>query len=190
MTSLAARRPENAAYVRHAALARQARAIFAGSPRSINEGDFETSLDLYREAEVLHRQAFLADESNIRPHVDFIASNFGVALVTGEIDAAQGLALLQDNLKLCLVLPRDVFETTLSNFSVAIVYRAAAIAAARLKRWGLARDYLSVRVPSRMVWSQGEPYFLARLEHASLLRETAAVEAGSGQPVLSGETLP
>jgi tetratricopeptide (TPR) repeat protein len=180
--ALAIRRPENAGYVRQVWVTRQARALFAGSPRSINEGDFATSLDLYRDAESRHRQAYLADEANIRAHVDFIAANFGVALVTSEISPADGLALLQENLKLCLALPRDVLETNLSNFSVAIVYRAAGLAAARLHRWALAREYLAKALPIQDSLVTRRPYFLTRLEHSSMLRELAAVEASSGNP--------
>jgi hypothetical protein len=161
-------------------VARQARALFAGSPRSINEGDFLTSQQLYGEAEALHRKAYKADEANIRAHVDFIAANFGVALVTSELSPERGLALLQENLKLCLALQPGVLETNLSNFSEAIVYRTAALAAAHLKRWGLARDYLAQARPIQDSLVARKPYFLTRLEHAAMLREMAAVEAGAG----------
>jgi len=147
--------------------------------------DFTTSQELYGEAESLHRKAYLADEANIRAHVDFIAANFGLALVTSEISPAKGLPLLQENLQLCLALSPDVLETNLSNFSVAIVYRSAALAAARLNRWTLARDYLARALPIQNALVSRKPYFLTRLEHASLLREMAAVESGSGNPVLA-----
>jgi serine/threonine protein kinase len=182
---LAVRHPENAAHGRMVWVVRQARALFAGSPRSINEGDYATSQQLYREAESLHRKAHLADEANIRAHVDFIAANFGVALVTAEISPAKGLPLLQENLKLCLSLPPDMLETNLSNFSVAIVYRAAAMAAARLQRWNLALDYLARARPIQDRLQSRKPYYLTRLEHAAVLRETAAVEAGAGIPTLA-----
>jgi tetratricopeptide (TPR) repeat protein len=183
--ALAARNPKNAGFVRQVGVVRQSRALFAGSPRSINEGDLAASLDLYREAEALHRQAFLEDEANIRFRVEFIASNFGVALVTSEISPEEGLPLLQENISLCLELPPDVLETTLSNFSVAIVYRTAALAAARLHRWSLARDYLSRAFPIQNNLVARKPFFLTRLEHAAMLREMAAVEAGGGNPVLA-----
>jgi hypothetical protein len=135
---------------------------------------------LYGEAEALHHKAYLADEANIREHVDFIAANFGVALVTGEIAPAKGLAMLQENLKLCLSLPPGVLETTLSNFSVALVYRSAALVAARLHNWSLAREYLDRARPIQDNLIARKPYFLTRLEHAGMLREMASVEAGAG----------
>ncbi len=186
-SALAARRPENAGYVRQVWVIRHARALFAGSPRSINEGDFATSLELYREAESLHHLAFLADDANLRAHADFIAANFGLALVTSEISPAKGLPLLQENLKLCLALPSNVLEINLSNFSVAIVYRAAAMAAARLHNWSLARDYLASALPIQRELATRKPYFLTRLVHAGLLREMAVVEAGSGNRALAGK---
>jgi hypothetical protein len=78
-----------------------------------------------------------------------------------------------------------MLETNLSNFSVAIVYRSAAIAAARLKRWNLAREYLVKALPIQESLVARKPYFLTRLEHASLLREMGAVEAGAGNPALA-----
>ncbi|HEY3837803.1 MAG TPA: protein kinase [Bryobacteraceae bacterium] len=184
-TALAARQPRNAAFGKQVEVLRQAQAIFAGSPRSINEGDFATALALYREAAVLHREAYLADEANMRARVQFIASDFGVALVTSEISPEQGLALLQENLKLCLALPPDALETSLSNFSVATVYRSAALAAARLRRWSLAKDYLAQALPVQNALLARRPFFLTHLEHASMLREIAAVEAGSGNSALA-----
>jgi serine/threonine protein kinase len=177
---LAARHPQNAGYVRQVQVVRQSRALFAGSPRSINEGDFATSLSLYKEAESLHRQAFQADEANIRFQVEYIASNFGVALVTSEISPEEGLPLLQENLKLCLAVAPDALETNLSNFSAATVYRTAALAAARLHRWSLARDYLNRAFPIQDNLVRRKPFFLSRLEHAAMLREMGAVEAGAG----------
>jgi len=178
--ALAARHPENAAYARQVWVARQARALFAGSPRSINEGDFATSLSLYREAESLHRTAHLADGANLRAHVDFIAANFGVALVTSEISPAAGLVLLRENLKMCLTLPRELLETNLSNFSVATVLRSAALTSGRLRHWSDAREYLAQALPIQNRLVAKKPYFLSRLEHATLLREIASIEAASG----------
>jgi serine/threonine protein kinase len=183
--SLAERHPENAAFVRQVGVVRQARALFAGSPRSVNEGDLVTSLKLYREAESLHRIAQQGDEANVRYRAEFIASNFGVALVTSEILPEEGLPLLQENLKLCLALPPDVLDTNLSNFSAATVYRSAALTAARLHRWSLAGDYLSRALPIQNGIVARKPFFLTRLEHASLLREMAAVETGAGNPALA-----
>ena len=179
-TDLAARHPENAGYVRQVWVDRQARALFAGSPRTINGGDFATSLALYKEAEDLHRRAYLADKASIRYHVDYIAANFGVALITSEISPEKGLAMLQENIKLCLELAPGMLETNLSNFSVAIVYRTAALTAAKLKRWGLARDYLARAYAVQDSNSPKRSYFLTRLEHACLLREMADVELGAG----------
>ena len=78
--------------------------------------------------------------------MDFITADFGVALVTSEMSPAKGLPLLQENLRLCLSVSPEQLETQVSNFSVATVYHSAARAAARLQRWGLARDYLDVDV--------------------------------------------
>jgi hypothetical protein len=180
IAALAERHPENAGYGRQVWVTRQARALFAGSPRSINEGDSATSLELYKQAEALHRRSFAADEANIRYRVDFIAANYGVALVTSEMDPERGLRLLEANLTLCLALPPDTLETNLSNFSVALVYRSAALTAAKLHHWNLAREYLAKARPIQDGLLTRKPHFLTRLEHASLLREMGAVEAGAG----------
>ena len=66
---------------------------------------------------------------------------------------------LQDNLKLCLVLPHDVFETTLSNFSVAIVLVQPPSPLPALSAGVWPGTISPARVPSRMAWSQRRPYF-------------------------------
>jgi hypothetical protein len=67
-----------------------------------------------------------------------------------------------------------------SNFSVAVVYQSAARAAARLQKWGLARDYLSKALPIQESLVKRTPYFRTRLDHADLLKDLGAVEAGAG----------
>jgi tetratricopeptide (TPR) repeat protein len=182
---LAARLPQNAYEARQVWVNRQARALFAGSPRFVNEGDLATSLELYREAERQHRQEFETDKANIRWYVDFITADFGVALVTSEMSPAKGLPLLQENLRLCLSVSPEQLETQVSNFSVATVYHSAARAAARLQRWGLARDYLSKALPVQESLMKRTPYFRTRLDHADLLKEIAGVEAGAGNRALA-----
>jgi len=180
INGLAARHPENAGYARQIWVVRHARALFAGSPRSVNEADYATSLALYQEAQDLHRRNWAADEANIRYHVDYIAANYGVALVTSEIDPEKGLKLLEGNLKLCLALSGDALETNLSNFSIALVYRTAALTAAKLKRWNLAREYQAKAAPIQDALLSRKPYYLTKLEHASLLREAGLIESRAG----------
>jgi hypothetical protein len=106
-----------------------------------------------------------------------------VAVVTSEISAAQGLPLLQQNLRMCLEISPEMLETQVSNFSVATVYHSAARAAARLQMWGLASDYLSKALPIQERLVKRTPFFRMRLDHADLLRDVAAVEAGAGNRV-------
>ena len=44
----------------------------------------------------------------------------------------------------------------------------------RLHRWSLARDYLNRALPIQDRLLTRKPYFITRLEHATLLREMAA----------------